>query len=60
MIQTNTLFWIVDNYGARTAKCIYIKRRILGRVGEEVLVTIRKYNKKKKVKKGQLFFRCYC
>jgi len=57
MIYKNTILNIVDNCGARKAKCIKICNKIAwGKVGDLILVVLRCfYNLKKKIKKGLIY-----
>lgn len=57
MIQKNTLLNILDNCGARKAKCIHILGKFKwAKVGDLILVVLRKfYNLKKKIKKGNVY-----
>lgn len=57
MIYKNTLLNIVDNCGARKAKCIHILGKFKwAKIGDLILVVLRKfYNLKKKIKKGGIY-----
>lgn len=57
MIYKNTILNIVDNCGARKAKCIKICNKFSwGKVGDLILVVLRVfYNFKKKIKKGIIY-----
>ena len=57
MIYKNTLLNIIDNSGARKAKCIHILGKFKwAKVGNLILVVLRKfYNLKKKIKKGGIY-----
>lgn len=57
MIYKNTILNIVDNCGARKAKCIHILGKFLwAKVGDLILVVLRKFfNLKKKIKKGCIY-----
>jgi len=57
MIYKNTLLNIVDNCGARKAKCIHILGKFAwANVGDLILVVLRKFfNLKKKIKKGGIY-----
>lgn len=57
MVYKNTSLTIIDNCGARKAKCIHIlDNRKYGKVGDLVLVVLRKfYNLQKKIKKGAIY-----
>lgn len=56
MIYKNTALKIIDNCGARKAKCIHVLRYKWGKVGDLVLVVLRKfYNLQKKIKKGMIY-----
>lgn len=57
MIYKNTVLNIIDNCGARKAKCIHVLGKFKwGKVGDLILVVLRKfYNLKKKIKKGSVY-----
>lgn len=57
MIYKNTILNIIDNCGARKAKCIHILGKYKwAKVGDLILVVLRKfYNLKKKIKKGGIY-----
>lgn len=57
MIYKNTVLNIIDNCGARKAKCIHIIGKFQwAKVGDLVLVVLRKYfNLQKKIKKGIIY-----
>lgn len=57
MIYKNTLLNILDNCGARKAKCIHIIGKFKwAKIGDLILVVLRKfYNLKKKIKKGSVY-----
>ena len=57
MIYKNTVLTILDNCGARKAKCIHIIGKFnWGRTGDLILVVLRKFfNFKKKIKKGGIY-----
>jgi large subunit ribosomal protein L14 len=62
MIQTQTLLKVIDNSGARTAKCIKVlggSRRRTANVGDIIVVAIQQVRSrskyKLKVKKGEVF-----
>lgn len=56
MISVNSMLNVSDNSGARLVKCIRIyKNKKKGFVGDYILVTVRTYNPKKKIKKGEIF-----
>jgi large subunit ribosomal protein L14 len=47
---------VSDNSGARVVKCIRIyNNKKVGSIGSYILVTVRMYNAKKKIKKGEIF-----
>lgn len=55
MIYSETILNVLDNSGARTAKCI----KVLGphypaQVSQFLIVAIKKYNTKKKIRSGQI------
>jgi large subunit ribosomal protein L14 len=55
MISVGTVLKSSDNSGARLIKCIRIyKRKRKGAIGDTILITIKTYNPKKKLKKGEL------
>lgn len=56
MVYKNTALKIIDNCGARKAKCIHIFKYKWGKVGDLILVVLRKfYNLQKKIKKGLIY-----
>ena len=59
MIQIQTQLKINDNSGIKTGQCIKIYKRKVGKIGDIILISVKKLrsNKKKKVKitKGNLF-----
>jgi large subunit ribosomal protein L14 len=55
MIFVSTIVKISDNSGARLAKCIHIyKKKKFASIGDMILVSIKTYNPKKKIKKGEM------
>ncbi len=55
MISISTILNVSDNSGARLAKCIHIyKKKKYGTIGDLILVSIKTYNPKKKIKKGEM------
>lgn len=55
MICINSKLTVSDNSGARVVKCIRVyNKKKFGTVGDILLVSILKYNPKKKLKKGEL------
>lgn len=58
MIQMGTNFKVVDNSGARWAKCIKVLgkgNKKIATVGSVVLITLNKFNSRKKVKKRTIY-----
>ena len=56
MISVGTVLKASDNSGARLIKCIRIyKRKRKGSIGDNILISVKTYNKKKKIKKGELY-----
>ena len=57
MIYKNTALSIIDNCGARKAKCIHLLgKNKWGKIGDLILIVLRKfYNLKKKIKKGIIY-----
>jgi len=57
MIYKNTVLKIIDNCGARKAKCIEILGKYKwAKIGDLILVVLRKfYNLKKKIKKKNIY-----
>lgn len=56
MISVGTVLKAGDNSGARLIKCIRIyKRKKKGVIGDVILITVKTYNTKKKIKKGELY-----
>ena len=57
MVHKNTNLNIIDNCGARKAKCIHILGKFKwAKVGDIILVVLRKfYNLKKKIRKGTIY-----
>lgn len=55
MILISTVLNISDNSGPRTAKCIHIyNKKSFGSIGDTILVSVKTYNVKKKIKKGEM------
>lgn len=56
MILISTILNVSDNSGGRLAKCIHIyKKKKKASIGDMILVTIKTYNPKKKIKKGEMY-----
>lgn len=56
MIFVSTVVKVSDNSGARLAKCIHIyKKKKFASIGDMILVSIKTYNPKKKIKKGEMY-----
>jgi large subunit ribosomal protein L14 len=56
MILVSTVLNVSDNSGGRLAKCIHIyKKKKWGSIGDMILVSIKTYNPKKKIKKGEMY-----
>lgn len=56
MIFVSTILNVSDNSGARLAKCIHIyKRKKFGSIGDMILISVKTYNPKKKIKKGEMY-----
>ena len=57
MVYKNTLLHIIDNSGARKAKCLHVLGKFKwAQLGNLILVVLRKfYNLKKKIKKGGVY-----
>ena len=56
MILCGTFLKVSDNSGARSVKCIHVyNKKKFGLIGDLILITVRSYNPKKKIKKGELF-----
>jgi len=56
MILISTILNVSDNSGGRLAKCIHIyKKKKCGTIGDMILVSIKTYNTKKKIKKGEMY-----
>lgn len=56
MILVSTILNISDNSGGRLVKCIHIyKRKRKASIGDIILITIKTYNSKKKIKKGEMY-----
>lgn len=56
MILINSVINVCDNSGARVVKCIRVyKNKKTGSIGDYILVTVRTYNPKKKIKKGEIY-----
>jgi large subunit ribosomal protein L14 len=57
MIYKHSYLNIIDNSGARKAKCIHVLGKFKwAKVGDLILVVLRKfYNLKKKIKKGSIY-----
>jgi large subunit ribosomal protein L14 len=56
MILVSTILNVSDNSGGRLAKCIHIyKKKKSGSIGDMILVSIKTYNPKKKIKKGEMY-----
>jgi len=55
MIFPETYLNICDNCGAKTVKCLKIlHNKFPGRVGDFIIVVIKKYNPKKKLRPGEI------
>lgn len=57
MISTNTLLKVIDNSGAKIAQCIRVFKKSKkndARVGDIIVVSIKKALPKKKINKGQV------
>ncbi|AFP84194.1 ribosomal protein L14 [Candidatus Carsonella ruddii HT isolate Thao2000] len=57
MIQEQTLLKIIDNSGARIAKCIKVlngSKKIYAKIGDLIKVVIKSSNINSKIKKGQV------
>lgn len=55
MICINSQLKVSDNSGARVVKCIRVyNKKKFGTVGDLLLISIIRYNPKKKLKKGEL------
>ena len=56
MILVGTFLNCSDNSGARIVQCIRIyKRKRFASIGDEILVTVKTNNPKKKIKRGELY-----
>lgn len=56
MISVNSILNVSDNSGARLVKCIRIyKNKSKGSIGDNILISVRTYNPKKKIKKGEIY-----
>lgn len=56
MILVNSLINVSDNSGARIVKCIRIyNNKKSGNIGDYILISVKTYNPKKKIKKGELY-----
>lgn len=56
MILVSTLLNVSDNSGGRLAKCIHIyKKKKNAKIGDMILISIKTYNPKKKIKKGEMY-----
>lgn len=58
MIQTESIINIVDNSGAKFAKCIQISKKKKAFLGDIIIVSIQELDSKKgfgKIKKGEIF-----
>lgn len=56
MISINTILNVSDNSGARLVKCIRVyKNKKKGSIGDNILISVRSYNPKKKIKKGEIY-----
>ena len=56
MILVGSYLNCSDNSGARIVKCIRIyKRKKYGSIGDEILITVKTNNPKKRIKKGELY-----
>lgn len=56
MILVGSFLKVSDNSGARLVKCIHVyKNKKFGSIGDMILVSVKKYNPKKKIKKGEMF-----
>jgi len=57
MVYKNTSLSVIDNCGARKAKCIHVLGKLkYGKVGDLILIVLRRfYNLQKKVKKGGIY-----
>jgi large subunit ribosomal protein L14 len=54
MIQVGTYLEIMDNSGGKTAQCIRVMKKDRAKVGDIILVTIKKALPRHRVKKGTL------
>jgi large subunit ribosomal protein L14 len=56
MVFVSTVVKVSDNSGARLAKCIHIyKKKKFASIGDMILVSVKTYNPKKKIKKGEMY-----
>jgi large subunit ribosomal protein L14 len=56
MILISTILNISDNSGGRLGKCIHIyKKKSKASIGDMILISIKTYNPKKKIKKGEMY-----
>jgi len=56
MIFVSTVVNVSDNSGARLAKCIHIyKKKKFASIGDMILISVKTYNPKKKIKKGEMY-----
>jgi ribosomal protein L14 len=54
MAQCGTCIKIVDNSGGLLGKCIRIYKKKVGKVGDSLMVSLKKARSQKKLQKGQL------
>lgn len=56
MISINSIINVSDNSGARLVKCIRVyKNKKKGFIGDNILISVRSYNPRKKIKKGEIY-----
>lgn len=56
MIFKTTILNVSDNSGARSGKCLHIyNNKKYGKIGDFTLISVKTYNTKKKIKKGEMF-----
>eukprot|EP01101_Sappina_pedata_P013395 TRINITY_DN9660_c0_g1_i1.p1 TRINITY_DN9660_c0_g1~~TRINITY_DN9660_c0_g1_i1.p1 ORF type:complete len:121 (+),score=49.86 TRINITY_DN9660_c0_g1_i1:243-605(+) len=55
MAQVGTYVRVLDNSGAKIAKCIHVYRKQVATVGDKILVTVKQATPNKKAQKGQLY-----